>query len=65
MRSDLTDIEVIFQTETERAVCVRDAEGGTDVWIPKSLCEVEGDRLRGRTVTLTASERLLTEKGLV
>lgn len=65
MRSDLADIEVIFQTETERAVCIRDEDGGADVWIPKSLCEVEGDRLRGRTVTLTASERLLTEKGLV
>jgi len=65
MKSDLTDIEVIFQHATDRAVCVRAEERGEDVWIPLSVCEVEGDRRRGGVVTLTASERLLTERGLV
>jgi len=65
MKSDLTDIDVIFQHATDRAVCVRAEEGGGDVWIPLSVCEVEGDRRRGGVVTLTASERLLTERGLV
>lgn len=65
MKSDLTDIEVIFQHATERAVCVRSDEDGDDVWIPLSVCEVEGDKRRGQVVTLTASERLLSERGLV
>lgn len=65
MKSDLKDIEVIFQHATERAVCVRADEDGEDIWIPLSGCEVEGDRRRGGVVTLTASERLLTEKGLI
>ena len=65
MKSDLTDIDVIFQHATDRAVCVRAEEGGDDIWIPLSVCEVEGDRRRGGVVTLTASERLLTERGLV
>lgn len=68
MKSDLHDIRVIYQTETERAVCIREHEGGADIWIPKSLCEVTGmtDELRrGDIVTLTAPESVLTEKRLV
>lgn len=65
MRSDLHDIEVVFQTETERAICVRSEENGEDVWLPKSQCEIDGEPVRGSVVTLTAGERLLTEKGLI
>ena len=65
MKSDLHDIEVIYQTETERAVCVRETEDGDDVWIPKSLCEVDGETRRGGIVTLTAGERILQERGLI
>jgi len=64
MKSDLQDIEVQYQTETDRAFCVRIVDG-EDVWLPKAACEVEGQLHRGGTVTLTASARLLTEKGLV
>ena len=28
-RSDLADIQVIYQTRTERAVCIRETEDGT------------------------------------
>lgn len=68
MRSDLHDIKVIYQTATERAVCVKQVEGGPDIWIPKSRCEVEakdGHLRRGAVVTLTSDETTLTEKGLI
>ncbi|WP_347311403.1 hypothetical protein [Defluviimonas sp. SAOS-178_SWC] len=72
MRSDLHDIEVIFQHRTERAVCIRETEGSKDIWIPLSQCEIapkEKDLLgglsRGRIAVLTAPERVLIEKGLI
>lgn len=69
MRSDLHDIAVIFQHQTERAVCIRETERGPDIWLPKSACEIEardgGDLRRGCIAILTAPEGVLTEKGLV
>lgn len=69
MKSDLVDIDVIFQTQTELAVCVRtDEKSKKDIWLPKSACEFEGSvkpARRGDVVELTASEKLLTEKGLI
>lgn len=66
MKSNLQDIEVIFQTGTQRAVCVRkDETSKADVWIPLSQCEVDGVLERGRVVTLTAPQSVLEEKGLV
>ena len=35
-RSNLIDLQVIYQTSTERAVCVRETEDGPDVWLPMS-----------------------------
>ena len=71
-RSDIHEVEVIYQTQTDRAVCVRETEDGPDIWIPLSLCEIapsETDLLgglsRGRVATLTAQERVLIEKGLL
>lgn len=72
MRSDLHDLDVIFQHMTERAVCIRETEDGPDIWIPLSLCEIApkdtdllGGLSRGRVATLTAPERVLLEKGLL
>lgn len=66
MRSDLHDIKVIFQHQTEAAICVRETEDSRDTWIPKSQCEIEPCHpRRGDAITLTASEKTLTEKGLV
>ena len=72
MKSDLHDIEVIFQTATDRAICVHRHEGDADIWIPLATCEIDRDLRdpfrrpqRGDLVTLTAPERVLTEKGLV
>ena len=71
-RSDIHDVRVIYQTATDRAVCVRETEDGPDIWIPLSLCEIapsEADLLgglaRGRTAILTAQEHTLIEKGLL
>lgn len=72
VRSNIHDIAVIFQHQTERAVCIRETEHGPDIWIPLSLCEIEpreGDLLgglsRGCAAILTASEPVLMEKGLI
>jgi hypothetical protein len=66
MKSDLQDIEVIFVIQTDRAFGVKVDERATNiVWLPKSQCEIDGVMSAGRVVTLTASEGLLVEKGLV
>lgn len=68
MRSNLHDIDVIYQHQTERAFCVRETEGGPDIWIPKVRCEIDandGHLRRGAVVTLTADEDILSEKGLI
>ena len=68
MRSDIYDLEVIYQHQTERAVCIREIEDGPDVWIPLSLCEIAtktGDLHRGCVTILTAQEGILQEKGLI
>lgn len=69
MKSDLQDVDVIFQTQTDKAVCVRSDEASTkDIWLPKSACVFDGANVpprRGDVVILTASEKLLVEKGLV
>lgn len=66
MKSDLIDVSVQFQHQTERAVCVRAVEDGPDIWIPKAQCEVlQTDPRRGHYVLLTTDEATATEKGLV
>jgi hypothetical protein len=62
-RSDLIDISVTLVHETDRAVLV-DHGGTENVWLPKSACEIERDA-NGKTWTLTLSERLANEKGLI
>lgn len=67
MRSDLTEIEVVYQTETALAICVRETEDedDEDIWLPFSEIEVTGRRRRGGVVEITAPEWLLQEKGLI
>lgn len=65
MRSNLHDISVEFQHRTEKAVCVREIEGGPDIWLPLAEIEITGDQRRGGIVEITAPEWLLTEKELV
>lgn len=63
-RSDLVDLAVVLKRETEKAYCV-DAGGRADVWVPKSQCELERADRPGKTDTLTVSEWLAKEKGLI
>jgi len=57
-RSDIHDVQVIFQHGTPGAVCIRETEDGPDICIPKSQCEIEAldstDLRRGCIATLTA-----------
>lgn len=71
MRSNIEDVEVIYQAQTEKAFCVRKHERDKDdIWIPKAQAEIEpaepGTELyRGAAAVLSAPEPLLIEKGLV
>lgn len=65
MRSNIVDIEVIYRHHTERGLCVRADETSQDVWLPLSMVEVEGDKVRGRKITVTGPQSLFEEKGLV
>jgi len=70
MRSDLYDVMVHLHFETspgqEDEGAIRVSLNGNDkqaVWIPKAACQFEK---KGKNLAVvTASERLLTEKGLV
>lgn len=66
----ITEIEVIYQTETPIAVCVRAEEDSPDIWLPASQVEVEPTvpslpLERGSIVTVTAPEWLLEDRGLI
>lgn len=66
MKSNIHDIEVQFQHQTDAAVCVRETEDGDDIWLSKSRCEIDPAKpSRGQIVTLTSDEATLTEKGLI
>lgn len=66
MKSNIIEIQVQFVHQTDEAVCVREFEGGNDIWIPKSRCEIlQTDPLRGHYVLLTTDEVTAVEKGLV
>lgn len=68
MRSYVADVDVIFQHQTERAICVRvDEDSKDDIWLPLSQVETAAHKglVRGMLVTITAPQRLLEEKGLV
>lgn len=64
-RSNIVDIEVQFQHQTDGAVCVRLDEDSDDIWLPKSRCEIEPSApSRGEVITLTTDESTAVEKGL-
>lgn len=62
-RSDLTDVCVEFRAGTAKAILVRD--GDTEVWLPRSLIEIEGEELRGCAITVTLQEPFAQDKGLI
>lgn len=67
MKTDLKDVEVLYQTKTLRAVCVHAEGASEDIWLPLAQCALHPAEpfMRGERVILTASASLLTEKGLI
>lgn len=66
MKSNVIDLSVQFQHATDRAICIRDVESGPDIWIPKSLCEIDpAAPARGQVITLTTDESTAIDRGLV
>lgn len=63
MLSDLVDVTVVVEHETDKAWLVNDG-GKTKVWVPKSKGEIERNR-DGRTWTLTMPQWLAEDKGFV
>jgi hypothetical protein len=65
---DLVEVEAIFQTVTDRAVCVKDDEDGEDIWLPFSVCIFAPNPNtldRGDTITASVPEWLAERKGLI
>ena len=61
MKSDLIDLEVRLVHETPLAwLFTQFNDGGTETWLPKSMCEF--DQVAG---ILTLPEPLALEKGLI
>jgi hypothetical protein len=66
VKSDLIDLVMILVHETDKAVLVcLDEDGKRGVWLPKSAIELSDDRTKTRQVTVTLSEALAQEKGLI
>lgn len=62
----IVDLTVQFQHQTEGAICIREGEGGRDIWVPKSRCEIDPEHpTRGETITLSTDESMAYEKGLI
>ena len=64
-KSDLVDVKVLYMHSTAKAHLVRSEEGGQDIWIPMSACELRPAPRGSRVATITLPERTAIEKGLI
>ena len=66
-RRELTTADAIFETETDAAICVlADDDDYEGIWIAKSICTLDPPHPdKGDTVTITAFEWVLQQKGLI
>ena len=67
MSKKLLNLNCTIVHETEKAVLVT-ADIGEDVWIPKSLCEIEKKRPNDQppcAATITIAENVAISKGLI
>lgn len=65
-KTGIVELLVLYQHATERAICVRsDEQSKTDVWLPLSMVEVHGEKVRGKVVTIVGPESLFIEKELI
>jgi len=56
------DLEVVIKRETDKAYLI-DHGGEEEVWMPKS--QVRAVEKKGRTATMTVTEWIADEKGLI
>ena len=56
------DLEVVIKRETDKAYLI-DHGGESEVWMPKS--QIKNVAKNGRTVTLTVTEWIANQKGLI
>ena len=61
--SELVDIEVTLQHQTEKAWLVRSCDTAKEAWVPKSVGEMEPDK--GLYYILTVPTDWAIDKGLV
>lgn len=65
---NLETIEVIYQTQTDKAICVReDEDSRIDIWLPKSLgvTILTPNPERGDAIEIEAPDWLLEREGLI
>lgn len=63
---NLTDLEVVFVHQTEKAVLVKLDEESTEEWIPKRYVEMsDDDPDRGDVIEITLPTSVAQEKGLI
>lgn len=63
MAIKLVDIECTEVWRTEKAIKIDD--GATEAWVPLSLVEIEESGAGKKTITVTMSENMAKEKGLI
>jgi hypothetical protein len=63
MTSGLSDVCVEFRTGNPFEILVRD--GDNEIWLPRSMIEIDGEERRGQVITVTLPLGLAIEKGLV
>ena len=65
MRGHSDYYQLTWQTETDRAICVRENEYGEDIWLPKTEVEYEDGVERGEEVEVEIPDWLAEEVGLL
>lgn len=65
MRSNLIDITVEIEAETDKAVLVHEGDVSKAVWLPRSMIEIEKLANSRGLYEITLPERLAMEKGLI
>ena len=63
MKSPLYEFVGLLVHETEKAILVNHGDEDS-VWIPKSVCEFT-QNLDGKTITVTMSQAMAEDKGIV
>ena len=65
MKSNLIDITVEIEAETDKAVLVHEGDKSKAVWLPRSQIEIEKNALNGGIYEITLPEWLALDKGLI